>query len=192
MTSGPGTHRTRIGSLEVDLPLVRVNDQLTIALLMTIDHGVSFIETAGGELAEALRDLRPEVVVSAATLGIPVALEVSRGLGLDDYVILQKTQKVHLGDALAEPVDSVTTDAAQTLLLDRARVDAVRGRRAVFVDDVLSTGSSAAASLRLLRRAGAAVVGAGFLLEEGDTGRAALAEYTDVVRSLGTIPVFTS
>ena len=159
---------------------------------MTIDHGVHFIDTAGRELAELLRDTQPDIVVSAATLGIPVALEVSRHLGLDDYLILQKSPKVHLRDALRESVTSITSDGGQVFLLDRARIDAVRGRRVVFVDDVVSTGSSTAAALRLLDRAGAEVVGIGALLTEGDGWREALGDRADLVRALGSIPLFRS
>ena len=54
-----------------------------------------------------------------------MAIEVSRALGLDDYLILQKTPKVHLGDALSEPMSSITTEVPQRLLLDRARIPAV-------------------------------------------------------------------
>ncbi len=52
-------------------------------------------------------------------MGIPIAIEVSRALGLDDYLILQKTPKIHLSDAVSEPVRSITTDATQLLLFDR-------------------------------------------------------------------------
>jgi hypothetical protein len=58
---------------------------------MTIDMGVRFTATAGAELARPLGPTRPDCVASVATLGIPVAVEVTRALGLDDYLILQKT-----------------------------------------------------------------------------------------------------
>ena len=94
-------YRVGIGSQVVDLPLIPLGERSAIALLMTIDHGIAFGEAAGADLAAAVADARPELVASAATLGIPVAIEVSRHLGLDDYLILQKTPKVHLGDALS-------------------------------------------------------------------------------------------
>ena len=75
-------------------------------------------------------------------MGIPLAIEASRALGLDDYVILHKTPKIHLGETWAEPVYSITTDKPQRLRMDPARVDAVRGRRVAVVDDVISTGAS--------------------------------------------------
>ncbi|WP_213815073.1 phosphoribosyltransferase family protein [Glaciihabitans sp. dw_435] len=184
------TYDARIGSQTATLPLVPVSDTLTIALFMTIDHGVAFLDVAGRELAEQLRPLEPEIVVSAATLGIPVAIEVTRHLGLDDYLILQKSQKVHLRDALRESVRAITSDSGSEFLLDQARIPAIAGKRVVFVDDVLSSGSSVAAALRLLDRAGAIVVGIGVLLEEGDDWRDVLGERAALVRSLGTIPLF--
>ena len=184
------THLATIGSQTVELPIVPVSSDLSIALFMTIDHGVRLVETAGAELAEAFRDANPEVVVAPATLGIPVAIAVTRALGLDDYVILQKSKKVHLGDALAEEVHAITSTAGSTLLLDRARVGAVAGRRVLLVDDVISSGSSSAAALRLLERAGAQVVGVGALLAEGEGWPEALLPYEDRLRVLGRIPLF--
>ena len=124
-----GRYRGRIGAQEVDLPLVPIADDLVIALLITVDHGVRFAEQAGSELAALLAPYEAEVVVSVATMGIPLAIEVTRALGLDDYLILQKTPKIHLQDALSEPVTSITTGSPQKLLFDRARVSVVAGRR---------------------------------------------------------------
>jgi len=111
MIDANGTYRTMVGSQEKHLPLVTLSPQLTIALLISVDHGVEFSTVAGRELAELLAPYDVDVVVSVATMGIPLAIEVSRALGLDDYVILQKTPKIHLADAIAEPVKSITTGA---------------------------------------------------------------------------------
>ena len=46
------TYTTRVGSQTVELPLVALADELTIALLICVDMGVAFAETAGRELAE--------------------------------------------------------------------------------------------------------------------------------------------
>ncbi|MGH8988990.1 MAG: phosphoribosyltransferase family protein, partial [Acidimicrobiales bacterium] len=184
------TYRTTVGSQTVDLPLVQVAPDVTIALLICVDHGVAFSEKAGTELAGLLGDARADVVVSVATMGIPLAIEVTRALGLDDYVILHKTPKIHLGDSWAEPVRSITTGADQTLRLDPARVGAVRSRRVAVVDDVISTGASLQASLRLLRRAGAEPVVVGAFLTEGEQWRRALGEDAEMVRALGAIPLF--
>jgi adenine phosphoribosyltransferase len=184
------TYAAQVGSQQITLPIIPVSDDLSIALMMVIDHGVRFAETAGRELAARFADAAVDVVVAPATLGIPVAIEVTRALGLDDYVILQKTRKVHLGDALEEPVHAITSTTGAALLLDRARVSAVAGKRVLFVDDVISSGSSSGAALRLLERAGAEIVGIGALLAEGEGWPAALEPYADRVAVLGRIPVF--
>ena len=180
-----------IGSQHVELPVIPLRADLAIALLMTVDMGVRFLRTAGNELAEILEPAQPECIVSMATLGIPVAHEVSAAIGLDDYLILQKTPKIHLADSLRTPVSAITTEATQELLLDRRRIDLVRGRRVALVDDVISTGGSISAALRLLDEAGAEVVAIGALLTEGDGWKTAIGERSTLVRALGTIPVFT-
>jgi len=188
--SADRTYRALVGTQSVTLPLVPVSDDCTIALLICVDLGVAFARTAGGELAELLAPLEPEVVVSVATMGIPLAIEVSRALGLDDYVILHKTPKIHLGDSFAEPVRSITTESRQTLRLDPARVDAVRGRRVVVVDDVISTGASTWAALALVRRAGGDPVAVGVLMTEGKAWKDALGIDAAKVVALGSMPVF--
>jgi adenine/guanine phosphoribosyltransferase-like PRPP-binding protein len=179
-----------IGSQHVELPVIALRPDFAIALLMTIDMGVQFLRTAAGELAELLAAYQPECIVSMATLGIPVAHEVTAAMGLDDYLILQKTPKIHLADSLRTPVASITTEAAQELMLDRRRIGLVRGRRVAIVDDVISTGGSISAALRLLDEAGAEVVAIGALLTEGDGWKPALGERAALVLALGTIPVF--
>jgi adenine phosphoribosyltransferase len=153
---------------------------------MVIDMGVGFGERIGQALAARLAERKPDIVVGAATLGIPVAIEVSRHLGLDQYVIVQKSPKIHLGDALVEHVQSVTSSGSQRLLLDRRAIPLLKGRRVV-----VATGSSLAATLRLVRQAGAEVTGVGVILTEGHDWREALGADAALVTGLGHIPQFS-
>jgi adenine/guanine phosphoribosyltransferase-like PRPP-binding protein len=184
------TYSTNVGSQPLDLPLVALSDELTIALLICVDLGVSFAEVAGRELADLMRPAEPEIIVSVATMGIPLAIEASRALGIDDYVILHKTPKIHLGETWSEPVVSITTDKPQRLRLDPARAGAIRGRRVAVVDDVISTGASLSAALRLVRRIGAEPVVIGTLMTEGSAWKEALGADADNVRTLGAMPLF--
>jgi len=167
-----------------------LNDQLALALLITVDMGVKFMSRAGKELADILRPYDVDIVATVATMGIPLVVEVTRHLGLDQYVILHKTPKIHLADAVSEQVRSITTDAEQRLLFDRARIKDVDGKRVAIVDDVISTGASTGASLRLLRGVGAQVVAIGTLVTEASQWRSALGDDALLVRALGSIPVF--
>ncbi len=179
-----------VGSQRVELPLVPLSPQLALALLITVDMGVEFMRRAGQELARVLEPYGVDIVATVATMGIPVAIEVTRALGLDQYVILHKTPKIHLADAVSEPVRSITTDGEQRLLFDRARIGDVAGRRVALVDDVISTGASTGAALRLLHGVGANVVAIGTLVTEASLWRAALGEDAARVHALGAIPVF--
>ncbi|MDE3007607.1 MAG: adenine phosphoribosyltransferase [Acidobacteriota bacterium] len=179
-----------VGRQHVELPVVTLNEDLALALLITVDMGVRFMSQAGEELAEILRPFDVDIVATVATMGIPLAVEVTRHLGLDQYVILHKTPKIHLADAVSEPVRSITTNADQRLLFDRARVPDVEGKRVAIVDDVISTGASTGAALRLLRRVGADVAVIGTLVTEASLWKEALGEDTAMVHALGSIPVF--
>ena len=187
---GERTYSVEIGTQRVELPVVSLSDQLALALLITVDMGVNFMAQAGKELAELLRPFDIDIVATVATMGIPVAIEVTRHLGLDQYVILHKTPKIHLSDAVTESVHSITTDVDQCLLFDRARIHDVAAKRVAIVDDVISTGASTGAALRLLRGVGADIVVIGTLVTEASLWRSALGGDASMVRALGSIPVF--
>ena len=186
----PSTYLVSIGSQRVELPVVPLSSELALALLITVDMGVEFMRRAGEELAEVLAPHEIDIVATVATMGIPVAVEVTRALGLDQYVILHKTPKIHLADAVTEKVRSITTDADQRLLFDRARIGDVAGKRVAIVDDVISTGASTGAALRLLHSIDANVVAIGTLVTEASLWRDALGVDAQRVHALGSIPVF--
>jgi adenine phosphoribosyltransferase len=179
-----------VAGLSVELPVVPIKDDFAISLMMVIDMGVRFGEHVGRALAERLAPLSPDVVVGAATLGIPVAIEVTRALGLDRYVVVQKSPKIHLGDALVRTITSITSKGEQRLLLDRAAVPLLSGRRVVVVDDVVATGSSLKGTIELVRAAGGEVVGVGVILTEAHDWESTLGADAALVRSLGHIPQF--
>jgi adenine/guanine phosphoribosyltransferase-like PRPP-binding protein len=184
------TYIVDIAGEPVELPIVPINKQLAISLLMVIDMGVQFGERIGKALAAKLGPLKPDIVVGAATLGIPVVIEVSRALGLDHYVIAQKSPKIHLADALVQELESVTSAGKQRLMLDRRAVPLLAKRRVVIVDDVVATGSSLAATFALVRAAGADIVGAGVILTEGHDWEKKLGTDAHLVHGLGHIPQF--
>jgi adenine/guanine phosphoribosyltransferase-like PRPP-binding protein len=184
------TYHASIGSQSVDLPIVALSETVGVALLITVDLGISFCERAGQELAHMLDGLSIDVVVSVATMGIPFAVEVAKALGHDQYAILHKTPKIHLGDAVSEPVQSITTAMPQRLLFDRARIPVVQGRRVALIDDVISTGSSAVAALKLLRGIGAEPMAIGAIVTEGDAWRTTLGDDATRVHALSTLPLF--
>lgn len=185
------TWNVDVAGFSVDLPIVAIKPDFAISLMMVIDLGVKFGAHIGTELARKLAPLKPDVVVGAATLGIPVAIEVTRALGLDQYVILQKSPKIHLADALTQTIASITSKGEQRLLLDRQTVPLLAGRRVVVVDDVVASGSSLKGSIELVRAAGGNVVGVGVILTEARDWQETLGPDRAMIHNLAHIPQFT-
>ncbi|MCX5496677.1 phosphoribosyltransferase family protein [Kaistia dalseonensis] len=186
----PQTWPLDVAGFAVELPIVPIKPDFAISLMMVIDLGVRFGEHVGAELAKKLAPLKPDIVVGAATLGIPIAIEVTRALGLDRYVILQKSPKIHLADARVQTITSITSKGEQRLLLDRAAEPLLTGKRVVVVDDVVASGSSLAGSLALVRASGAEVVGIGVVLTEANEWRDVLGADAALVHDLAHIPQF--
>lgn len=175
----------------VSLPIVAIKPDFAISLMMVIDMGVRFGAHIGTQLARHFAPLNPDIIVGPATLGIPVAIELSRALGLDHYVTLQKSPKLHLRDALEQTITSITSAGAQKLLLDRRAIPLLAGQRVILVDDVIASGSSLRGALSLLRKAGANVVGIGVILTEAHDWKTTLGADAALVHGLAHIPQFT-
>jgi adenine phosphoribosyltransferase len=93
-------------------------------------------------------------------LGAPVAVALGTG-----FVPLRKAGRL--------PAETLSTDYALEYGTDRLEihVDALRpGDRVLIVDDLLATGGTATAAVRLVRQAGATVVGCAFVIELPDLG----------------------
>jgi adenine/guanine phosphoribosyltransferase-like PRPP-binding protein len=135
-------------------------------LAFAVEHALS------GWLADVARRFTPEVIVGVPTLGMIFARAVAERLGFANWVALGTSRKFWYDEALSEPVSSVTSPEAKRLWLDprmRSRLD---GRRIVVVDDVVSTGTSAAAALALIRRAGHAPAALAVAMIQGNRWQA--------------------
>ena len=83
-------------------------------------------------------------------------------------------------------VQSITTAGTQTLVIDAEDAAAIKGKRVIIVDDVISTGESLRAMEVLCEKAGAEVVGKMAVLAEGDA-----AKREDII-VLAPLPLFTA
>ena len=69
---------------------------------------------------------------------------------------------------LEASVRSITTAKEQTLYLDTADAELMKGKRILIVDDVISTGESLAALEALVEKAGGMICGRMAFLAEGE------------------------
>lgn len=123
-------------------------------------------------LAERLAPVGLDVVIGMPTLGLSLARAVAERLGHARYVPLGTSRKFWYDEGLSVPLSSITSpDSTKRLYLDPRLLPLVDGARACLVDDVISTGTSIAAGLELLKLAGVtpAAIGTAMLQTERGT-----------------------
>lgn len=129
-------------------------------------------------MADKAREFAPDVIVGVPTLGLPLANNVARILGHRRMVALGTSRKFWYRDELSEPMSSITSPQhAKRIFVDPRMLPLLEGKRVVVVDDVLSSGTSMAAVLRLLRGAGIEPVAVIAAMLQGSKWRDTLAEF---------------
>lgn len=184
MTEPRDLYRVEVAGLIRDLPLFAVAPGVRIAIVNILGD-VELVKAAAKELALKMADRNPEVLVTAEAKSIPLIYELSAVMDLP-YVVLRKTYKPYMGNALEAETLSITTGTPQKLFLDEKDRKLVVGRQAAIVDDVISTGSTLQAMRMIMEKAGAKVVAQAAIFTEGER-----AKWSDVI-ALGHLPVFTA
>jgi adenine phosphoribosyltransferase len=187
---GQESYEITVAGLRRRLPVVPINESLWIAAFV-LWGDVELTNACARMLADRLRPMSFDCLVSVEAKALPLAHMVATYLSDEragryfPYAVCRKSVKGYMKDPLTVQVKSITTAAAQTLVLDGTDARRVRGKRVAVVDDVVSTGGSLRAVNELLERVNAEVVArATVLLEEGGYQDPALIH-------LGTLPIFT-
>ncbi len=177
------TYAVDIAGLKRELPLFEIKPGLKIAILNILGD-TELVQASARELAKKLADKHYDVLVTAEAKSIPLVYALSVETK-KPYVVLRKTYKLYMGDALKAETLSITTGQPQTLILDEKDRELVKGKNVVIVDDVISTGSTLQGMRMILDKAGSTVVAETAILTEGDR-----AEWMHII-SLGHLPLFT-
>ena len=159
------TYLMNVAGLNRELPICKVTDDLYIGAFVIF--GDPELTTAA---AKELLKLAPayDYMITAESKGIPLVHEMARLDGNRRYLLARKAPKLYMRDPLRVTVRSITTAAEQSLYLDGADVERVRGKRVLLVDDVISTGESLNALEALITEAGGQICGRMAILAEGD------------------------
>ena len=154
-----------VAGLERDLPICPLDDKVSIAGFV-IFGDVELTVACAAELCKLVPS--HDYLITAEAKGIPLVYEMARQLGESKYFVARKGKKLYMKDPIGVSVQSITTEKLQSLYLDRDDAQAMRGKRIVIVDDVISTGESLLAVEKLIQEAGGIVAGKMAILAEGD------------------------
>ena len=176
------TYPMTIAGLKRELPICPLNENLSIAGFVIF--GDPELTTA---CAEELLKIAPEYdyIITAEAKGIPLAHEMARLAGNQKYFIARKKAKAYMTGVFEVKVHSITTAGEQSLFLDGADAELMKGSKILIVDDVISTGESLRAIEELVEAAGGIIVGKMTILAEGD------AQTRDDIIYLEKLPLFT-
>lgn len=158
-------YRMKVAGLERELPICKVTDSLYIAGFIIFGDQELTVACARELLKKA-----PEYdyLITAEAKGIPLAHEMARQAGDAKYFLARKAPKLYMTGVFEASVKSITTAKEQTLYLDVADAELMKGKRILIVDDVISTGESLSALEHLVEKAGGNIVGRMAILAEGD------------------------
>ena len=183
MTQSRATYPVDIAGVHRELRLFEIKPGLKIAILNILGD-TELVEACAKALGEQILGVDYDILVTAEAKSIPLAHALSVVTN-KPYVVLRKSYKPYMGDALQAETLSITTGQPQTLYLDEKDREMMKGKRVVVVDDVISTGSTLQGMRLLLQRAGADVVAEAAIFTEGERAKWAN------IYSLGHLPVFT-
>jgi adenine phosphoribosyltransferase len=172
-----------IAGLKRSLRLFEIKPGLKIAILNILGD-TELVQACAGALNKKLKQVKFDVIVTAEAKSIPLAYALSVE-SKKPYIILRKSYKPYMGAALIAETLSITTGEPQTLIMDEMDQADVKGKRAVIVDDVISTGSTLQGMRMIMEKAGAKIVGEAAILTEGERAR------WEKILSLGHLPLFT-
>ena len=165
------------------------------ALASLIVNQASFevLNVLADELTQKIKEFDVDVVVGLPTLGLTLASEVARRLGHSRYVPFGTSRKFWYLDELSVPMSSITTAQQKRLYIDPRMLPLLKGKRIALIDDVISSGASIVAGLRLMENAGFKPVVIGAAMLQSDRWRDALGQidptYVAVTRGAFSTPL---
>ena len=162
------TYDIDIAGLKRSLPLCRLNDELYIGAFVLFGDVELTVHCAA------------ELLKRAPDYDYLIAPEAKA----EKYFLARKKPKAYMSGIFEVNVQSITTAGEQTLVIDTADAEMMRGKRMLLIDDVISTGESMRALETLVEKAGGDIVGRMAVLAEGGAAK------RDDIITLAPLPLF--
>ena len=167
----------KICGLSRKLPIVPLGPKIKIASFSLLGDRL-LVEALAKKVASKLNSINFDFLVGPEVKVVPLLEEVSRILGKERYIVCRK--KIH-----GYMVSPLTSKNAPGLVMNGPDAEILRGREAVVLDDVVSSGATMESVERLIATAGGRVVAKISVLKQEGQARA----LKDMI-FLGELPVF--
>lgn len=176
------TYPINVAGVQRDLRLFEIKPGVRIAIVNILGD-TELVTAASKALATPLSKHQPQALVTAEAKSIPLAHALSAEMGIP-YIVLRKSYKPYMGEAIQSETLSITTGKPQTLYLDEKDHQLIRGKKVAIIDDVISTGSTLEGIRLIAHKADADVVAEAAIFTEGDR-----AKWSNII-ALGHLPVW--
>lgn len=162
-------YEVHVEGWDLQLPIMNVKPGLSIAVLNLLTMDVDVVkDLAYAGYVKQEKDF--DTIVVPELKAVPLAFMVAGYFNSfeNHVVVLRKCAKPYMGEnPISAVVDTYTTNINQKLYLDRYDEQFLSGKRVLFIDDVLSTGSTLRAAKEIVEKAGGQIVEAFVVATEG-------------------------
>lgn len=153
-----------------------------------VNHQVDseLMEEIGEEFANKFGDRHITKVVTIESSGIAPALTTAKKLGKRLIIMKKRTSKILSDDFYQTQVMSFTKGEAYNLTVSKKFIN--KEDKILIIDDFLANGEACSGAIKLIKEAGAEVVGIGILIEKSfQPGRKKIEDQGMEVYSLARI-----
>mgnify|MGYP000064366546 FL=1 len=129
----------------------------------------------GEIIAQRLRHLEPEYIMTVETRGIPLAVFVARAFNIP-VVMARRVGQITEGSTVSINYVSGSSKQIQTMALPKRALPS--SARVLVIDDFMKAGGTARGMAELAEEVGAKVVGKAFLIATQETEKKMIDDYT--------------
>ena len=177
-------HKVKFSGEEFALPKAGIGDNKYVAVFDPYSNA-KMSRAAARDLYEKIKEKgldKIDVVISAEVKGAAIAQRIA-DLCDTDLLVFRKKIKINFEEPVIAHVKTFTSGTNQ-LFIDKKDLEKYRGKNAIFVDDVISTGSTINAIKDVLKESGVNVKAYCCVFKESD-------DVKDTLIYVDTLPIFT-
>jgi adenine phosphoribosyltransferase len=169
----------KIGKIKRKLPIIPIAPKLKVASINLLGDRI-LVEALARSLGKKIKDLDFDFLVGPEVKVVPLLQELSRILKKERYIVCRKEIHGYMRNPLR-------INSRFGLVLDGEDAKALKGKRVVIVDDVVSSGYTISKVLGLMEKSSCRVVAIAAAFKQGEKIASQIPELIYIYK----LPVFT-